>query len=223
MGPKSIKTVFMLFLLSCSAFPEFEMGGFGFGVAYVNSGLRAKFTDDGEYYSDLKRLSGLGVAVFTRWFAYNRLHLITQIEYIKRGYRDIRISFDAQGNKIGVWDDLSAGFYYISITPLVVKYKVFEKKISPYIGSGPLLGFVIREKLDRDIVFNGKPIFSHKHDNFSFGLSSNIGIAFALYTYVRFDVEFFFDFDFNDTNSEIEAWKVRHNSIGGRIKLRFND
>lgn len=162
---------------------------------------------------------GYGIALFAEWTDRSIFSVLSQLEYVQRGFVQEQIETDVDGSfiqRVRAKSELD----YFEI-PILLKMQPLKMPINPYLVAGPRFDFLLFRK-------NGKFEFSkitfesrvaENFDDFGVGFVLGGGIATAKIFNTQLNFELDFNFDITDSFSKFGAMTVTKRALDFWIKV----
>lgn len=148
---------------------------------------------------------GLDAGAFVEFFNYPNFSLLTEIYYIQKG-RTIIIqgTMIDRNNPNGYIDvgpeEIKERFEYISI-PILAKFRVNRKTITPYVAGGPSIEYLIN--------FPGSDVYK-KFNKVELAVKAVFGIELSFYSMPTFLLECRYNYSITDTyKNEFVTYRSR--------------
>lgn len=196
-----------------------------FAQYFNNMGVKLAYTTSNIYHDIINnfssRRSGFNVALFLELGNYKYLALVTQIEYIQKGF----VEEQDETNEIGELIqhvEANTRLDYLSI-PIFLKLKYPKIKFVPYMILGPRFDYLLNKEngVYEFTKVNFKSQFADHFDKYVFG--GSIGAGFNLLKIYRFNtfLEFRYNIDFSDSFSSIKEVTIKNNSYDFWLGIAF--
>jgi hypothetical protein len=142
---------------------------YGLKLGIVSANQSWDYHDNGLDWERYRRVGFIG-GVFAEWSGSSHLSLVTEVEYVQKGFKEVMITTDGWSSQPTGKVSISPRIDYLSI-PLLLKMRSGDSEISVYFLAGPRIDFVVGRV--------GKEYYSDVLDQFSsweYGVTMGVGI-----------------------------------------------
>ena len=163
--------------------------------------------------------SGYGMGLYAEWMDRSIFSLLSQLEYVQRGFIQEQIETDDDGSFIQRVRAKSR-LNYITF-PFLLKIQPVKLAANPYFVAGPRFDFLIFRE-------NGKFEFSkttlesrvaENFDDFGLGFVLGGGVTTAKIFHTQLSFELNFNFDITNSFSKVGTMTVRKNALDFWLKI----
>lgn len=163
---------------------------------------------------ETERKLGFVGGAFVEWFNNPIFSMITQIEYVQKGYSyEIVVTGEGGPESLGT-KTYNNNLDYLSI-PVYAKGKITFSSLMPYVFAGAKVDFLLGYSTEFD-----STIFS-KFKNTTFGGVIGIGVQPMLNIPLNPFLEFRYDFDFTNSYDE-NGMTIKNNAFVILLGVTFN-
>lgn len=213
----------IVFMLPFAAHAQL-LKGFGVKVGSNSSNTSFAYTvaELQNLEVDTDRRIGVNLAAFAEWINTPAFSIVTQVEYVERGFiQKIKIT-DEFGELLGIAEATSQ-LNYVSL-PILLKLRLPQSKLAPYVIFGPRFDWLVDHvdaNFESEIAgdFPSSP-FTDFFDTRSWGATMGAGLTPIKFGETALLVEARYNLDLKDSVA-LETLRAKNNAVEVWLGLAF--